>query len=514
MSKFILKLKNQNRFFREHVTKLLTKANNCIHDIFSISEVAQSKVLQALAVTFLITFLITFSGWSSQGFTSKYAKAICLPHLAESCTFYKNIIPLIPLPYGYSQTIFFVFLFSFIALGMYALYIKKFQYLFIALVLLWSYKLYIVYGFDSGNYDYYDLIFVALFLFTKNKLYWLRVFFLVLYFLASTIKIHEGWILGTYFTSLETGLPIFGNYFAPVITNLVIISQMIFSWFLFKPKDTLAFKLSFFYFLFFHLYSGILVEYRFMISSLPLLVILFWLPKEVSYKKDEGFFPELLFVFILFLQLIAIIIPGDQKMTLEGNKYGLYMFEANHQCIANYTINYINSSSTIVTKKSSDAHNRCDPYDYVYTYKYKCFQSGVKSIMLTFDHSINGGPFFRIIDSENICKLTYYPFKHNTWIKLPEGEAKIIGYPVKNFYLFNVSKIGEIKYTQDNLIILPGLEKNEPPRLNKIQEFLSKYIKSIKCVYWVLWITELLCILYFFFILRTPTGSSRFIRRK
>jgi hypothetical protein len=366
--------------------------------------------------------------------------------------------------------------------------------------ILWLYKLYIIFGFGAGNFDYYDIILIALFLFTKNKLYWLRVFFLILYFLASTIKIHEGWILGTYFTALETGLPLIGDYLTPIATNIVIISQMVFAWFLFKPKNTLPFKLSFGFFLFFHLYSGIIVEYRYMITSIPLLVILFLLPEEVVYKKDRAIFPTLLFIALLLLQSIAIRIPGDQKLTLEGNKYGLYMFEANHQCIASYTTNYLNGNSTKETKQNSDARNRCDPYENVYSYKYKCRQSGVKNINFTFDHSINGHPFYRIVDTEDLCKLTYTPFKHNTWIKSEEENPELIGYPVKNFFSVNVSKIGEIKYTKENLIILPGLERNDVPKLSKIQEFLAKHISSITFTYWIMWSIELLSIIFYCFI--------------
>ena len=141
------------------------KINSIIRKIISVDEVAQSRVLQALSLCFLISFLITFSGWTGVNFTSKYSTIPCMPHLIENCNAYKSVIPLTSLPFGYSQTTFFVFLFSLICLGAYYLYLKKFEHLFLVLGVLWLYKLYIIFGFGSGNFDYYDLIFIALFLF-------------------------------------------------------------------------------------------------------------------------------------------------------------------------------------------------------------------------------------------------------------------------------------------------------------------------------------------------------------
>lgn len=467
--------------------------------LFAISEIPESKILQIVSGAFLISFLATFSGWISTGFTSKYANMLCSPHITD-CAFYKSIIALIPLPYGYSQTIFYVFLFGLICLGFYYIYTKEFELLWITILLLWLYKIYIIYGFGAGNYDYYDVILIAVFLFAKNKLYWLRVFFLILYFLSSTIKIHEGWILGTYFTSLQTGLPIFGNYLAPIATNIVIISQMVFSWFLFRPKKSILFTVGFFYFLLFHLYSGILVEYRYMITSIPLLVILFYLPESVPYTKTKNVFPILFFTLLLLLQSVAIRIPGDQKLTLEGNEYGMYMFEANHQCIATYTINYTNGDSKTETRLNSDARSRCDPYQYVYGYKNRCSIPGVKDIQFTFDHSINGNPFYRIVDAPNLCTLTYKPFTHNPWIKSGEDNPQMIGRPVKDFYMVNVSSVGTTTYTNDGLVILPGLERNSAPTLNPIQKFLYPHLSIIRFMYWTLWALEFLAIIYYFFI--------------
>ena len=121
---------------------------------------------------------------------------------------------------------------------------------------------------------------------------------------------------------------------------------------------------------------------------------------------------------------------------MEGNYYGMYMFEANHQCIANSTI-FSKNGEIISTdlKESISARNRCEAYEEFFRLKNICKMfPEIGRIELKFDHSINGGPFYRIIDEKNVCELDYKAFSHNKWIKTPEEGAKMTGYPVKNVY--------------------------------------------------------------------------------
>ena len=115
------------------------------------------------------------------------------------------------------------------------------------------------------------------------------------------------------------------------------------------------------------------------------------------------------------LQFISILIPGDEKLTMEGNKYGLYMFEANHQCISKFTIENHDGTEDILERQVESARSRCDVYRYWFTVsKRYCQEKSIEKISWTFDHSINGGPFLRIVEQENICDLQYKPFSHNT----------------------------------------------------------------------------------------------------
>ena len=111
------------------------------------------------------------------------------------------------------------------------------------------------------------------------------------------------------------------------------------------------------------------------------------------------------------------------------------MFEANHQCILNSAV--YNKNGKLLSRneeQSISARHRCDPYEVYFRLKQTCKRfPEIGRIEWKFDHSINGGPFYRIVEEKNVCNLDYKSFKHNEWIKLPE-KAKIVGYPVKNVY--------------------------------------------------------------------------------
>ena len=138
------------------------------------------------------------------------------------------------------------------------------------------------------------------------------------------------------------------------------------------------------------------------------------------------------------------------------------MFEANHQCVANVRIfetgetvasttsNTLSCSSfycQVETRtymagrevvedtkyESAGAWSRCDVYSWWANLTEKCRERPqINRIAFTFDHSINGGPFYRIVDTVDICTLTYLPFVHNSWIHTSK-DAPVIGFPVQNY---------------------------------------------------------------------------------
>ncbi len=81
------------------------------------------------------------------------------------------------------------------------------------------------------------------------------------------------------------------------------------------------------------------------------------------------------------------------------------------------------------------ARHRCDPYEEWFAIQQRCLRdTEVARIGWTLDHSINGGPFYRIVDEKDACALRYRALGHNEWIRPPEGGAPVVGYPVENIY--------------------------------------------------------------------------------
>ena len=458
--------------------------------IFALEEIEQTKNLQYLYYIISASFFVTFFDWIKRSDISIKAFSdglnVCPPYF-QSCG---KLYFLQDLPYGYTQNYFYVGLYILLLLGLYSAASGKWVRAHQVLLTLFSWKViwifFLTYGM-GGNYDYYDMILAFCFLFLRHKLYFAKLSFVWMYFMASTIKFHEGWIFGNYLNSLYGGAPIFSEKLLPWFSNLVIFMQVVGAWFLLSKNKVLQ-RLSFLYFLTFHIYSGFIVSYRYITVSVTALVLLFSHLPLFSQEREDFFqikkvnksavFGYLFLIFLFCGQMLAIVIPGDQKKTLEGNYYGLYMFEANHQCISQAQIFYLDGRVERYDRQNVIANNRCDPYRYWYVLKNKCNSSEIGYISWTFDHSINGHSFERIVDVQDVCKLKYSTFIHNSWILL-DGQAKSLSIPVfKNPYGENISQSYLSEFSQSI---------NNPLLLNKL-----------KVIYTVLWLVILFVIISMF----------------
>jgi hypothetical protein len=275
--------------------------------------------------------------------------------------------------------------------------------------------------------------------------------------------------------------------------------QIVGAWFLFS-KNKYLYNTALYYFIFFHLYSTILVGYRYPLTALLTLVVLFGIDDNKTKLEDlrprvKDIFNWMVIFSLLSLQFIGIIIAGNQKITLEGNNYGLYMFEANHQCISSYKY----GDKNVVTS-SADARNRCDPYLYLQEVKKIC-KTTKEKVSWTFDHSVNGESMYRIVDEKDSCSLVYKPFAHNAWINIKN--PAYVSEVNKNIYdLSGVNKTKETFTKITNGKIYKGnsyIENALPVTKTKLQDYIYKNSKTIISVYWFLWISTGLCILYFIF---------------
>ncbi len=437
---------------------------------FGIDEIRQSPILQWMFGAVLFFFFLTFNKLIGSTATSIKAAedgfAVCWPYFQE-CT---QLYFLQPLPWGYSQSAFYMVLYTFILAIVFCMWRGLWARAHLLLVPLFLWKTFVMFVLSyivAGPYDYYHLILTFILLFIPLKEYFLKLAFVLFYFLSATTKFDETWTLGTYFTTLQTGLPLFPDILTPLFTNAVIFMQVVGAWFLLS-KHVLLQRTALIFFIIFHLYSGIFVFYHYpSVSILPLIILfgVFYRYQRPPLTRTSVAGWAVLGALILF-QLPPWFIEGDRRMTLEGNRYGMFMFEANHQCISvqrTYTkiednfrpytwnagrcggqpciesIRVYEEAGLAVREERREtgaAWNRCDPYVEWSRIQAACKNTpGVERIELEFDHSVNGGPFYRIVDEPDLCSLPYTAFSHNEWIKEPP-EALVVGMPVKDEYWY------------------------------------------------------------------------------
>lgn len=434
---------------------------------FSIEEIEQESILQWMFGASLFYFFVSFARWIAEPTTTVEAvqrgTAICWPYF-QSCG---NLHFLHLIPNGYSQSTLYMIFYGIMCLIVYLMWKKDWVQAHVLLFVLFLWKAFVIFVLSftiAGPYDYYHLILTAIILFVPFKEYFLKVGFIFMYFVSVTIKFSPAWVLGTYFTSLKSGIPLLPSWFTVVATNIVIFGQIIECWFLMSSNKVMQ-RIAVVYATFFHLYSGVFVYYNYPSVALPPILILFgpmyrYTPTPFSKKAIAGW---TIIALVGLFQVLGFAVSSERFLTLEGHRYGMYMFDANHQCVYSFTtyshgsvptnswhglqcsgmycttdvVTESKNGETVTVRKgeSASAWNRCDPYEIWSVARTRCANPNVERISMQYDHSINGGPFYRVIDEPSICELTYQPFTHNAWIKTPPT-APVVGYPVQNEYQY------------------------------------------------------------------------------
>jgi len=450
---------------------LLKRIGERYERFFSVGEIRQESILQWYFGASLLYLFLTFHIWANsfeatiEGFKS--GQAICWPYFPDCGKFFF----LHDLYTDYSKGIFYAVIYGIMAAIVWCMWKKNWTaaHGLLVLLFLWEAVVSLLFSYSVGPYNYYHLFLTAVLLLVPFKEYFLRLAFVLFYFVSATIKFDSGWILGAYFSTLKNGLPLLPDVVIPVFTNLIIFSQVIGCWFLLSKNHALQ-RTALFFFILFHLYSVIFVGYLFPTAALLPLLVLFGplyrsLPVPFGRRSIPGWS---IIVLIIAFQAVGFLIPGDRRLTQEGNRFGMFMFDANHQCrigASVYTDERKESSAAYakweypagtlcygyyclvgVDEKSEDglrvrneryesnfSNYRCDPYTWWARMRQRCAEASTQRIEFQFDHSINGGPYYRIVDTENICSLSYKAFGTNDWIMEPP-EAAIVGYPVKNVY--------------------------------------------------------------------------------
>jgi hypothetical protein len=399
---------------------------------FGIAEIEDSLTLKWFAGALLLGFFVTFNSWI--GNTRATAAAVdtgtnvCWP-VFQNCSW---LIMLDTLPAGYSQMAVFMGLFGVMLMAVWKMHRGDWVTVHALMAFLFVAKAYFTaINFNhKGNFDYYHTTFCVIWLVVPHRVFFLRFSLAFFYFLSTASKIHPSWTHGEYFTSLSTGLPFFPAGTERFGTNLLMAMEMVGAFALLSRKVPFQ-RAALAFFVFFHIYSGFIVAYRYPATVLPALLILFgpfykWSPPPIGRATVAGWS---LVGMLTALQLIGPLIPGDEKLTLEGNFYGLYMFEANHQCTGQIT----RGSSIVRRINSSNARHRCDPYEYWFQAKNGVCKAVGGPVAMVFNHSVNGRQFRTIVDERDICSLEYRPFSRNAWIK-DERTAPVGHTPGKSIF--------------------------------------------------------------------------------
>jgi hypothetical protein len=451
--------------------------------LFINEEVRNSRFLQTAYWTLLIGFYLAFSYWldSSHITWNSQSRAfdIC-PAYFQSCEdwyFWKKW------DFFYFKEALFGVLFSLLTASALAAYFKNWKLAVYSLLPLVAFKIYYVFFLTSwaiAEYEYFHIPIVLALIFCYQKKFAMRFVFILVYFLSALAKLNEAWIVGTDFTALKGGLPFFSFSMIPYLTNGLILFEIISPWFLISKNRKLRY-LVIGAWTALHLYSILFVGSMYAMYCLPLLFCLF-LPdpdpiSDFKIKSVKNLALWLIVTTLLVLTLIPWLIPVDRSATLQGRRLGIQMFNANHQCESSQNFFYKDGSLKSELYTNTGSMSRCAPYPLFYILKKRCSEENLMSIRWKFYSSLNGGPFFEMVNTENLCDLTYREFSKNEWIKDDFNQLPAAGYPRKN------------SFGHQPLVNGPSIMHNSPDPefvLTDTQKFLSQNLELFKLLYFVL----------------------------
>jgi hypothetical protein len=198
------------------------------------------------------------------------------------------------------------------------------------------------------------------------------------------------------------------------------------------------------------------------------------------FTKDERLGWSVL-AFLLLISLFPYFLPDQNPYVMQGRRYGVQMIDANHQCASEEITIYKDGQRSVANVNSSIATRRCSPYTRLFRISQKCEDPRIDRIQWSFSSSVNGGPFYQLVESDNACALRFSPFRKNSWIRLPQDGAPIKGYPRKNGMSLSGYPVSSIVFdTPDSTMQVPT------------QRFFEEHVSTIAALYWCAWILSFL----------------------
>jgi len=168
-----------------------------------------------------------------------------------------------------------------------------------------------------------------------KKLSGMRISTCLLYWASAVEKISPSWLFGDYFLSVPGGLPLVPDQPAAIMLccRAVILLELVGPFFLLFGNAKLR-RVALVAFLFFHLYSILLIGPIYPILMIPTLILLFgWAPESYTCGLLKKNIPAWLFGgAALLCSQWSFFIPGAKAITQEGRTSGLFMFDINSGC--------------------------------------------------------------------------------------------------------------------------------------------------------------------------------------
>lgn len=396
----------------------------------------------------------------------------CWPHFPQC----ENLLHL-PLPpdysYGFLQAV--VFLIVLLTFGSVIRNKKKSALFFLLALTIYKTAFTFLWSFNTlHNFEYFHLLPTWAFLLSANyRIFNAQVMWAFCYFFSGFVKINEGWITGSYFSSLVNGLPLVPELGIPIFSNSVFFAETICGFLLLVPQ---ARRWALTYWTIFHLYSVIMVGFFYPARCFVMLWILFFVSplQRGVLSKMLDIKVVVLIGLMTFLQTLPLHFNENPQMTLRTEGYGFSMIDANFQC--RFWINQVTSSvQTLKYYESRSARGRCAPRRLLEIVKPFCKDPGSNNIQLILDQSLNGSPFRRIINEPNACGLKFEFWKENSWIN---ERGPIVGYPSRN-------GINDLRTN------LPLVNTSVMIQKNKFEAILSEHVEILQRLYLILWFSSL-----------------------
>jgi hypothetical protein len=302
--------------------------------IFGLDEYRASEPLKILFYVILLGFFLGFFHYSYDAYGAT-GQGMCWPYLqaCEQLKFFSAY------PNGYLIMAIYSLAYGLIILSAVLAYRKSwlFAHLTVTLLFFWKFFVAFILSNDSPQpFEIYHLSLCAIWLFARNKEYFGRRLLVILYFLSAALKFRDSWVTGSFFTSLELGMPFVSNRLVPVFTNFIIFIETVGVWLLLSPNKLVQ-RSILAIFTAFHLYSIIMIGYNFPTYSLLPLLALF-LPSSTDLAKDSDppfktfFVGGAVLAFVCVMHAIPYLSSRGIPYSQERYLYGLDMFISNHQC--------------------------------------------------------------------------------------------------------------------------------------------------------------------------------------